>query len=350
MKRSRDLTKTDYSHMSYGERVTAQFLDYRHYSYYYGLVPSFLNGLHLDFYVPAITLALEYDGNQHIDPSMLSAAGDNESISNYCDRRYKDRLKDKLCTRQGITLIRIENYTRKDLDKYYIWELLNRAIRKAKKFRHNHIYGKIIREPYNVRYFHVNKKMIEQAQPIKDKATIKCILHYLTKHYGIQANMLAQMLIISFLHTKDVFKITYKDVVNNGHIKADYYDSNQLIGLKHHAHNPPFLKRAFKKYIDTLASHHVRSKWLFPNLNDYSKHIPFKHYSKIINDTANHLHLDHFNIYSFRKTGGYMVYSQYGINTAATLLYESDNLSAYKYLGYNTKKISDDIMDHIKFI
>ena len=63
-----------------------------------------LNGLELDFHIPRLRLAFEYDGEQHFDKELyekLYGEGFDEQVK-------RDKLKNKLCRRKKIKLIRIK--------------------------------------------------------------------------------------------------------------------------------------------------------------------------------------------------------------------------------------------------
>ncbi|MBL9219033.1 MAG: hypothetical protein JNG82_11130 [Opitutaceae bacterium] len=67
--------------------------------------PEWLGRLELDVFVPAQGLALEYQGQQHFHP--VEAWGGEEALARVQER---DRLKARLCRKQGVTLVAI-NYT-----------------------------------------------------------------------------------------------------------------------------------------------------------------------------------------------------------------------------------------------
>jgi very-short-patch-repair endonuclease len=63
-----------------------------------------LNGIELDFNIPELRLGIEYDGEQHFDKELyekLYGDGFDEQVK-------RDRLKDKLCRRKNIRLVRIK--------------------------------------------------------------------------------------------------------------------------------------------------------------------------------------------------------------------------------------------------
>lgn len=63
-----------------------------------------LKGIELDFNIPELRLGIEYDGEQHFDKELyekLYGDGFEEQVK-------RDRLKDKLCKKKNITLIRIK--------------------------------------------------------------------------------------------------------------------------------------------------------------------------------------------------------------------------------------------------
>jgi very-short-patch-repair endonuclease len=60
----------------------------------------------LDFYLPKFKIGIEFDGEQHFKPSFT---GKWESVGKV---RYRDRLKEKLCKKHNINIIRF-NYNEK---------------------------------------------------------------------------------------------------------------------------------------------------------------------------------------------------------------------------------------------
>jgi len=63
-----------------------------------------LKGIELDFNIPELRLGIEYDGEQHFDKELykkLYGDGFDEQVK-------RDKLKNKLCSRKNIKLIRIK--------------------------------------------------------------------------------------------------------------------------------------------------------------------------------------------------------------------------------------------------
>ena len=63
-----------------------------------------LKGLELDFLIRELRLAFEYDGEQHFDEKLCEEV----FKSDFEDLKRRDRLKNKLCRKRKITLIRIK--------------------------------------------------------------------------------------------------------------------------------------------------------------------------------------------------------------------------------------------------
>lgn len=63
-----------------------------------------LNGLELDFNIPELRIGVEYDGEQHFDKKLCEEV----FKSNFEELKKRDRLKEKLCKKKNITLIRIK--------------------------------------------------------------------------------------------------------------------------------------------------------------------------------------------------------------------------------------------------
>lgn len=59
----------------------------------------------LDGYCPALQLAFEYDGRQHsaVTPSFITG----DTAAKLAERRQRDAIKDQLCRRHGVRLLRI---------------------------------------------------------------------------------------------------------------------------------------------------------------------------------------------------------------------------------------------------
>ena len=65
--------------------------------------PEWLGGLELDIYVPALKVAIEYQGQQHFHP--IDAWGGQEALEKL---KKRDARKAKICNQQGIRLITVD--------------------------------------------------------------------------------------------------------------------------------------------------------------------------------------------------------------------------------------------------
>ncbi len=85
--------------------------------------PKTGRNLELDGYSKELNLAFEYDGEQHYFPVKRFGGEDRFQY-----QQQRDRLKDKLCKENNITLIRIPYWEKKNLNKYITNELKRRGI------------------------------------------------------------------------------------------------------------------------------------------------------------------------------------------------------------------------------
>ena len=91
--------------------------------------PKFLKGssgkcLELDMYNEELKLAFEYDGIQHSKYSPYF----HKNYSDFLKQQENDKLKDKLCKDNGITLIRIPHTVKFDKLQDYILKVLPKKI------------------------------------------------------------------------------------------------------------------------------------------------------------------------------------------------------------------------------
>ena len=78
--------------------------------------------LELDGYCEALSMAFEYDGEQHFKESAFGSGDDTLK-----ERQHRDAIKDQLCAQNGIKLIRIP-YIMKSSLRSFIGESLQKAI------------------------------------------------------------------------------------------------------------------------------------------------------------------------------------------------------------------------------
>jgi hypothetical protein len=65
--------------------------------------PTTGRNLELDFYCPELNLALEYQGEQHYRFNPVY----HNSVQDFYGQLERDRIKQELCTRHGVTLIQV---------------------------------------------------------------------------------------------------------------------------------------------------------------------------------------------------------------------------------------------------
>jgi very-short-patch-repair endonuclease len=87
--------------MSYGETLVKDFLEDRAIPYEHEHVfPDFSNPF--DFYVKELNLCIEFDGQQHVEPSKRQGG-----LSGLERRKYNDALRNNYCKKNGISLVRL---------------------------------------------------------------------------------------------------------------------------------------------------------------------------------------------------------------------------------------------------
>lgn len=111
---------------SKGAKAVARYLDHHNISYirehrFDNCVDE--RSLPFDFYLPQLSVTIEYDGEQHFGPVMFGRYGLDVAIERFEYTQKHDAIKDKYCSDNNITLIRIP-YT--DFDR--IDEILDKLI------------------------------------------------------------------------------------------------------------------------------------------------------------------------------------------------------------------------------
>lgn len=85
--------------------------------------PSFLGKLRLDFFIPELSLAIEYQGEQHFHP--VQRFGGEES---FVAGKQRDLTKQKLCKKNSITLVYFNYF--EELDESLVERKLKKFIKK----------------------------------------------------------------------------------------------------------------------------------------------------------------------------------------------------------------------------
>lgn len=80
--------------------------------------PKTNHHLRFDFYLPDYNCCIEYDGEQHYKETTMCS----DSLS---DRQFRDNIKNKFCTNNGIGLVRIPYVDLDKIDTSYLREALN---------------------------------------------------------------------------------------------------------------------------------------------------------------------------------------------------------------------------------
>ena len=105
--------------ISIGEETTRIIFEILFDTKFIKIKPKWLNGLELDGYCEKLNIAFEYDGKQHYEFIKFFHRTEEEFLR----RVQQDKLKDKLCEKYGVILLRIPYTVKLDDLKDYIVEL-----------------------------------------------------------------------------------------------------------------------------------------------------------------------------------------------------------------------------------
>lgn len=113
--------------MSRGERRIANYLEMHGIDYEREKSFADCKDEHVllfDFYIPALNMAIEYDGEQHFRPVQFGGSNDTKAILRFERGQKHDQIKNNYCRDNGIILLRID-YTQYDevetiLDKHLL--------------------------------------------------------------------------------------------------------------------------------------------------------------------------------------------------------------------------------------
>jgi predicted nucleic acid-binding Zn-ribbon protein len=111
---------------STGERKIAEFLDSIKVEY----IPQFRiqeckykRSLPFDFYIPTIDLLIEFQGQQHYEPSDFGSSQDNFAGRNFALISLRDKIKKEYCKLHNIRLLEIPYWDYKNIESILIQEL-----------------------------------------------------------------------------------------------------------------------------------------------------------------------------------------------------------------------------------
>lgn len=110
--------QSDEGKMSHGERLILKFLNYNNIPYIYEHIFDDCKNilpLRFDFFLPKHNMCIEYDGEQHFRPVIFRENFNGEAEKQYFDCVKRDRIKNDYCEKNGITLIRIPYWERKNI-------------------------------------------------------------------------------------------------------------------------------------------------------------------------------------------------------------------------------------------
>lgn len=283
--------------------------------------------------------AIEYDGEQHYKPSNKFGGEDALKIT-----KYRDRLKDKYCRENNITLIRIP-YTKNtvpDVTKY-IEEVLGASLNKPKakakylktisdvaKYYLTHTIGETSNE-FDVHVATVDKYFKTVYGKSKAEYLKPLVVEYYETHssketsgkYGVAKETINRW----FKNKHGVIKKVYVHAKIGKEIADFYYEHNVLeTALKFHI-DQPMVYEMFKKYYGVRTKSELR-----PAIDD--RELAEYYLTHSIEDT-----LDRFNICASRIRE---VFKQvYGKSKKDTIKGYSEQDIAEYYVSHSINEAKD---------
>lgn len=79
--------------------------------------------LPFDFYIPHLNVAIEYDGEQHYQPSTFGTKDEQKVLKIFQTTQYHDQIKTQYCQDNGIKLIRIPYWEKDNIESILKKEL-----------------------------------------------------------------------------------------------------------------------------------------------------------------------------------------------------------------------------------
>lgn len=79
--------------------------------------------LPFDFYLPDYNILIEYDGEEHFRPVNFGGISDDEALEHLKITQYHDKIKTNYCQENGIPLIRIPFWEKKNIQNILLKEL-----------------------------------------------------------------------------------------------------------------------------------------------------------------------------------------------------------------------------------
>lgn len=98
-----------------------------HNGYYSWLRSPKNQPMQLDVYIPELKIAFEVDGRQHFQYSTFLHGKGKKGLERFQYLQACDKLKDELCKKRGVRLIRIR-YDRRVTREYLLTRLKNEGI------------------------------------------------------------------------------------------------------------------------------------------------------------------------------------------------------------------------------
>lgn len=205
--------------------------------------------------------------------------------------------------------------------------------------------------PYNLLLYQVID-MEEKVLPIKDSNILDDVKDTLLNNFkaGRRNYTIFQLGKATLLRVSDVLSLK----------KANIYSEEGIVNTSTLIHdiktgkaNKIYLKPVQSDliiYRDWLMQNNIKSKWLFPSMKDFSKHITPNQYYKIMHKVGDLLNIDYLGTHTMRKTGAYRVYvqSNYDIALVMKLLNHSSEAMTLSYLGIDQSS-KQERLDKIDF-
>lgn len=84
--------------------------------------------MEFDAYLPECHAVVEYDGEQHYGPVDYFASSHSEAVSNYETAKIRDKIKDDYCEANGIAMIRIPYWERKNIHDFLVSKFIDLGV------------------------------------------------------------------------------------------------------------------------------------------------------------------------------------------------------------------------------
>ena len=188
--------------------------------------------------------------------------------------------------------------------------------------------------------------------PIKDSNILKEVQDTLLHNFkaGRRNYTIFQVGKATLLRVSDVMNLRWADVFNeNGTVRQNAFIHDQKTGKANLLYLKP-VQTDLLTYRAWVQKSHLISDWLFPTIQNPSRHITEKQFYKIMSKVGDLLGINYLGTHTMRKTGAYRVYTQsnYNIGLVMHLLNHSSEAMTLAYLGLDQAS-QEMILDQIDF-